>query len=151
MRQRRSAAQVLVWLTLGLPMFMSLVGLAIDGGLLLTSHRELQSVADGAARAGATRLDAARLRDSGGADVELDPGLATEAARTYIRLALSGVTLDWQSPPDARIDIGVRRIRIDIHARLKTAFLRIVHIDSVSIETSSFADVQYGIRDGGGG
>jgi hypothetical protein len=29
--------------------------------------------------------------------------------------------------------------------------MRIVHIDSVAVQVSAFADVQYGIRDGGGG
>ena len=48
--RRRSAAQALVWLTLALPLFVSIAGLAIDGGVLLASRRQLQSVADGAAR-----------------------------------------------------------------------------------------------------
>ena len=82
--RHRSAAQALVWLTLALPMFVSIAGLAIDGGVLLASRRQLQSVADGAARAGATRLDLDRLRGSGGADVQLDQGLALEAASTYL-------------------------------------------------------------------
>ena len=63
---RRSIAQALVWFTLALPLFMSIAGLAIDGGALLASRRQMQSVADGAARAGATRLDVNRLRGSGG-------------------------------------------------------------------------------------
>jgi uncharacterized membrane protein len=54
---RRSVAQALIWFTLMLPLFVSMAGLAIDGGVLLASRRQLQSVADGAARAGATRLD----------------------------------------------------------------------------------------------
>src|SRR5258707_15485593 len=82
--RHRFAAQALVWFTLALPMFVSIAGLAIDGGVLLASRRQLQSVADGAARAGATRLDLERLRSSGGADVQLDQALALEAASTYV-------------------------------------------------------------------
>src|SRR5438067_11874096 len=82
--RRRSAAQALVWLTLALPLFVSIAGLAIDGGVLLASRRQLQSVADGAARAAATRLDLDRLRSSGGADVQLEHALALEAAAAYL-------------------------------------------------------------------
>src|SRR5207237_2876094 len=103
--RRRSAAQALVWLTLALPLFVSIAGLAIDGGVLLTARRQLQSVADGAARAGATRLDLDRLRASGGADVQLDQSLATAAAVAYLdeRLARD---LPWQSSPATHVDTG---------------------------------------------
>src|SRR5260370_15350054 len=83
--RHRSTAQALVWLTLALPMFVSIAGLAIDGGMLLASRRQLQSVADGAARAGATRLDLERLRASGGSDVQLDQRLAVQVATTYLQ------------------------------------------------------------------
>src|SRR5439155_24331327 len=89
------AAQALVWLTLALPLFVSIAGLAIDGGVLLASRRQLQSVADGAARAGATRLDLERLRASGGADIQLDAALALEAASTYLDDRLER-ELAWQ-------------------------------------------------------
>src|SRR6202171_5843365 len=94
----RSSAQALLWFTLALPLFLSIAGLAIDGGVLLASRRQVQSVADGAARAGATRLDLDRLRSSGGADVQLDHSLALAAAATYLdeRLARE---LTWQASP----------------------------------------------------
>jgi uncharacterized membrane protein len=136
---------------LSLPVFLSVAGLAIDGGVLLTSRRELQSVADGAARAGATRLDAALLRNSGGSDVELDHVLAIDAARTYISGALSANSLSWQSMPDSQVEAGARHVRVAIRGSLRTAFLRIVHIESMPVEASAFADVQFGIHDGGGG
>jgi Flp pilus assembly protein TadG len=151
MTSRRCRAQALIWLTLALPVFVSLAGLAIDGGVLITTRRQLQSVADGAARAGATRVDASLLRSSGGSEVQLDHTQANDAARTYLHDALSASTLGWQSPPDAQIEVGVRRIHVSVRASLKTAFLRIVHIDSMPVEASSFADLQFGIHDGGGG
>src|SRR5947207_10924661 len=100
LRIARSEAQAILWLTLLAPVFVAIAGLAIDGGVLLTSHRQLQSFADGAARAGATRLDTRRLRSSGGADVQLDPTLAAEAARVYLRDALVDTRVAWQAPPD---------------------------------------------------
>ena len=141
----------MVWLTLLVPLFVAIAGLAIDGGVLLTSHRQLHSFADGAARAGATRLDTARLRGSGGADVQLDQTLAAEAARVYLRDALVDSRVSWQVPPDSQVDVGIRRVHVVIRAHVQTAFLRIVHVDEAPVEASAFADVQFGIHDGGGG
>lgn len=147
---RRSVAQALIWFTLMLPLFVSIAGLAIDGGVLLASRRQLQSVADGAARAGATRLDQVRLRDSAGADVQLDHAAAQDATRHYLddRLARD---LVWQSAPNAQVDVSAHRVHVTIQGTLHTAFLRVVHVDSVPVEASAFADVQYGIHTGGGG
>jgi len=148
---KRSSAQALLWLTLAVPLFVSIAGLTIDGGVLLSSRSQLQSAADGAARAGATRLDMARLRSSAGTDVQLDPTLATSAARAYLDKALIAAAPAARAAPDAQIDVGARRVHVRLHANLQTAFLRIVHIDQVPVEASAFADLQYGIHDGGGG
>jgi uncharacterized membrane protein len=147
---RRTTAQALVWVTLSLPLFVSIAGLAIDGGVLLTSRRELQSVADGAARAGATRLDMQRLRGSAGADVQLDPVIAAAAARAYLNERLAQ-ELTWDSAPDSQIDVTSRRVHVQVQASVRTAFLRVVHIDAVPVAASAFADVEFGIRNGGGG
>jgi Putative Flp pilus-assembly TadE/G-like len=149
--RRRAPAQALLWLTLAVPLFVAMAGLAIDGGVLLSSHRELQSVADGAARAAATRLDMSRLRASGGTDVQLDPVLAEQAARIYADTALSSGAELWPAQPEVQVDIGPRRVHVWIHATLEPAFLRIVRIDQVPVEASAFADAQFGIRDGSGG
>jgi Putative Flp pilus-assembly TadE/G-like len=150
MLSRQASAQALVWFTLALPMFMSVAGLAIDGGWLLASRRQLQSVADGAARAGATRLDTALVRGSGGSSVQLDPGPAQDAVYGYLNEALV-VSSAWQGPPDVQVDVGAQRVHVRISVRIKTAFLRIAHIDGVPVEASAFADVRYGIHDDGGG
>ena len=150
MSGRRCAAQALVWLTLSVPLFVSTAGLAIDGGVLLTSRRELQSIADGAARAGATRVDMDRLRATGGADVQLDPPLATAAARAYLDDRL-GRELTWRSAPGSHVDVTSRRVYVLIQTSVPTAFLRVVHIDAVPLAASAFADIEFGIRNGGGG
>jgi Flp pilus assembly protein TadG len=146
----RTAAQALVWFTMALPMFLAVAGLAIDAGMLLASRRQLQSVADGAARAGATRLDVQKLRASGGGDVELDPQLAVAAASSYLEQRVAR-DLVWQASPTIRIDAAPRRVHVVIQGTLRTAFLRVVQIESVPVEATAFADVQFGIRDGGGG
>jgi uncharacterized membrane protein len=148
-RARRFSAQALIWMALTLPLFMSIAGLAIDGGLLLTARRQLQSVADGAARAGATRLDVAHVRDSAGAEVQLDADLAAAAAHTYFDDAMAGTHVDWQSYPDLQVEVGPRRVSVVVYAGIKTAFLRIVHIDNAPVEASAFADIQSGIHQPG--
>jgi uncharacterized membrane protein len=149
-RHRRSA-QVVLWFTVAVPLFVAITGLAIDGGVLLNSRRQLQSVADGAARAGATRLDMGRLRASGGTDVQLDEATAQQAAHAYVDDALGGDPPGVQGRPQTTVDIGQRRVHVWIHATLGTAFLRIVRIDTVPVDASAFADVQFGIHDGAGG
>ena len=141
----RARAQALLWFTLALPMFLSMAGLAIDGGVLLAARRELQSVADGAARAGATQLDLERLRASGGVDVRLDERRAVATAATYLEQRLAH-ELGWQAVPVTHVEVTGRRVRVVIQGTLQTAFLRVVHIDSVPIEATAFADLQYGIR-----
>jgi uncharacterized membrane protein len=148
---RRTRAQALIWLSLSIPVFVSMAGLAIDGGVLLDERRDLQSIVDGAARAGATQLDKSRLYASGGADVQLDPTLATRTARTYADQALASSTGNWHTAARIQVEVEGRRVHVLIHAQMPTAFLRIVAIDSVPVEAESFADVQYGIHDGGGG
>ncbi len=147
--RRGGAAQALIWFTVAVPMFISIAGLAIDGGVLLASRRQLQSVADGAARAGATRLDLARLRESGGADVQLDPSLSVAVARAYLDERLVA-ELTWQATPNVRIDTTAQRVHVVVQGAVRTAFLKIVHVDSMPVEASAFADGGYGIRSGGG-
>ena len=66
---------------------LAVLGLVADGGLLFARHRELQAVADAAARAGAAQLDEAAYRASNGRIAQLDPARARQAARGYLHAA----------------------------------------------------------------
>jgi uncharacterized membrane protein len=66
---------------------LAILGLVADGGLLFARHRELQAVADAAARAGAAQLDEATYRASDGRTAQLDPTQASAAARRHLRAA----------------------------------------------------------------
>jgi Flp pilus assembly protein TadG len=66
---------------------LAVLGLVADGGLLVARHRELQNLADAAARAGAGQLDVAAFRASDGQIVQLDPTQANAAARRQLRAA----------------------------------------------------------------
>lgn len=145
MKSSRRAAQALVFFAAALPIFVAMAGLAIDGALLLTARRELQSAVDGAARAGATRLDMELLRGSGGGDVQLDPVRARAATLQYIDEALDR-RLAWDTAPVTRVEVSRLRVRAAVDGSLRTAFLRIVGIDQVPVGASAVADVQYGVR-----
>src|SRR6266542_7090433 len=64
---------------------LAVLGLVADGGLVFARHRELQAVADAAARAGAAQLDQAVYRASDGRTGQLDPARARQAARSYLQ------------------------------------------------------------------
>ena len=147
--RRAERAQALIWLTVALPLFVSMAGLAVDGAILLATRRQLQSVADGAARAGATRVDLARLRASGGADLQLDRPSAAATAQAYLDEQLPR-ELGWDVAPTAQIDVAPRRVHVVVQGALHTAFLRIVHVDRVPVDATAFADLQIGIRDSTG-
>ena len=147
--RRTERAQALVWLVMLVPLFVSFAGLAVDGAILLSARRELQSVADGAARAGATRVDLARLRASNGTDVELDSASAHAAAQAYFDTELVKA-LPWDTAPQVEVEIAQRRVHVVVQGALQTAFMRVVNINTVPIEAAADADVQFGIRAGNG-
>ncbi len=137
--------QALVYLAVTLPVFMAMVGLAIDGALVLSARRELQSVVDGAARAGATRLDMESLRGGVANEVKLDQSRARAASLDYLDQQLEA-DVAWQRPPAIRVEVSDVRVRVAVEGSLRTAFLRVVGMEQVPLAASSTADVQYGIR-----
>ncbi len=58
----RQHGQALAWFVVVLPLFLSIVGLAIDGEAVLRAHRRAQGAADGAARTGARGPASATFR-----------------------------------------------------------------------------------------
>src|SRR5512146_2914463 len=78
------SGQVILWTAVMLPLFLSVVGLAADGGIVFSARRELQNVADSAARAGAMQVDQRVYRESSGATVVLDQAVARGVAARYV-------------------------------------------------------------------
>lgn len=78
---------------------IAVTALVVDGGVLFAARRNLQSLADGAARAGAMEVDERALRQ-GAIVVRLEPEAARAAALDY--LASSGFTGDAQVVADHR-------------------------------------------------
>ncbi len=138
------AGQSILWVAIMLPYFLSIVGLAIDGGIVFSARRELQNVADGAARAGAMQISQWSYRQGFGARVDLDPIEAERVAREYLQAnAPQGV-----QETQVDVDADFQRIVVELETTVKTAFLRLINIHQVAIKTSSLAEVRYGVERG---
>jgi uncharacterized membrane protein len=134
---RLVAGSAIVWVAVTLPLFVSLVGLAIDGGVVFNARRELQNVADAAARAGAMQIDEGIYRASSGTTVVLATGRAEEAARKYLEANGSRQTADVRASAD--------RVVVTLTTSVSPAFLRLVGITSVPVEATAPAEVRYGV------
>ncbi len=142
MRQRTSeSGQAIVWVAVMLPLFLSVIGLAIDGGIVFSARRELQNVADSAARAGATQIDERRYRDSGGTVVAIAKGPAEELAAGAIQTQAADV--------EAAIAADQDRVVVQVWREVPTSFLRLANIDTVRVGAKGEARVLRGIREGG--
>ena len=114
------------------------VGLAVDGARMFTARRDLQSVADSAALAGASSLDEAQYRASAGLDVRLDP----VAARRAVDEVLSGSSL----PATVRVDVAVTDDRVDVRISrpVRPLFLGLVGMGPQGIGAHASASPQTG-------
>jgi uncharacterized membrane protein len=122
--ERGVVAPLVAVMLLGL---LGIAALVIDGGVLFAARRDLQGLADGAARAGAMTLNVDSLRSAG--NVVLDPEAAQGAARDYLRAAgfdgdiavtadTTGVTVDLAQDRQTVLMglVGVRKVRTEAHA-----------------------------------
>ena len=75
-RRPSEDGQVLVLTVVVALALLAILGLVADGGLVVARHRELQGVADAAARAGAAQLDEASYRASNGRTAALNLGFS---------------------------------------------------------------------------
>ena len=139
MTEQRQQAQALVFLTAMLPLFLAVVGLALDGGHLFTERANLQAVADASVRAGAVRLDTARMYREGTGVVVLSPREAAAAARDYA--AYHGL-----APETIEAAADDQLVSIRVHQDVPTVFVRVVGIDTVTIRASSAAHARYGVE-----
>lgn len=134
----QETGQALVWVAVMLPLFLSIIGLSIDAGTIFDARRELQNVADSAARAGAMQIDQTAYRQSSGATVTLDPGAARAAADEYMASQGQGLS--------ATVDVGSTSVVVQVSRSVPTGFLRLVGIDTVHITATAPAVPRYGIQ-----
>ena len=131
------AGQAIVWAAVMLPLFLSVVGLTIDEGIVFDARRELQNVADSAARAGAMQVDQQAYRASSGATVVLDQAAARQVAAEYAASQGQGLA--------ATIAVEPQRVVVQASREVPTSFLRLVGITSVRVSATASAEVRYGI------
>ncbi len=132
------AGQAIVWVAVMLPLFLAIVGLTIDGGIVFSARRELQNVADSAARAGAMQIDQRVYRESAGQQVVLDTGAAQDVALSYVagqRGALS-----------AGVSVEPRGVIVQVERDVPTSFLRLVGIQSAHVTATAPAQARAGIE-----
>lgn len=122
-----------------LPLFLSVVGLAIDGGVVFNARRELQNAADSAARAGAMQVDVRVYRETAGARVVLDEPRARQVAAEYV---------GRQASLAATIVVEPRRVVVEVSRDVPTSFLRLVGVGTVRIGATAPAEVRHGIERG---
>ena len=132
--------QVIVWTAVMLPLFLSVVGLAADGGVVFTARRELQNVADSAARAGAMQVDQRVYRESSGATVVLDLAGARQVAAQYVAGQGTGLGATIAAEP--------QRVLVQVGRDVPTSFLRLVAINTVHLTATASAGVRYGVERG---
>jgi Flp pilus assembly protein TadG len=123
-----------------LPLFLAIVGLAIDGGIVFDARRETQNIADGAARAGATQLDEQTYRASSGQTIVLDQGSAQQAAAAYVANGGSALT--------ANVSTDSQHVVVTVSRTVQPSFLRIVGLTTVQVSATATAEVQHGIAQG---
>lgn len=85
---------------------MAVTALVVDGGILFSMRRNLQALADGAARAGAMIIDEDDLRRSGGEIVQLDPDGARVAVRRYLE------ETEFEGAADIEVDSASVTVRL---------------------------------------
>jgi hypothetical protein len=135
--ERGAVAPLVAMMLLGL---LALAALVIDGGLLFAERRDLQGLADGAARAGAMAIDEDLLRESGA--VRLDSAAAQTAAERYLEAAGVEGTV--------RIDADTLSVTVDLQERRPTLMMGLLGVTTVDVAAHAVARPRVGIEEAGG-
>jgi len=131
------SGQAIIWVAVMLPFFLSVIGLAMDGGVVFSARREIQNVADAAARAGAMQVDQATLRATGNTTIVLDANRARQAAADEVAFQGRGVS--------AQIGVEPRRVEVQVQRAVPTSFLRLAGIRTVVITATAVAGPRHGV------
>ena len=117
MARHRERAPATVWLVMLTLVLGLLFGLLADGAVLFADQRWAAQLADSAARAGASQLDEAALRDAPDQPPRLAPARAADRARQYV--------VDREPAADVQPQAGTDLIvvRVRLHASTSIAHL----------------------------
>lgn len=132
--------QALFQTALFLPLLLVILGVLVDGGLLLTSYRRAQIAADTAAHAASHQISIEVFVESNqvvlGAPA-FDKAFQYGTTNSYGHLALNTVSI---------LNEG-RLVRVTGQASLPTVFMRLVGISSITVPVVGEAYPAYGIED----
>jgi uncharacterized membrane protein len=119
---------------------LAMTALVIDGGLLFAERRDLQGLADGAARAGAMAIDEDVLRETG--TVRLDPAAAQAAAEQYLESVGVEGTIE--------IDANMLSVTVDLEEKRPTLMMSLLGVRTVDVAAHAVARPRVGIEEAGG-
>ena len=134
---RRQRGQAVIWVTVFMPFFLAIVGLAVDGGVVLDQEQGLQRLARTAARVGAEQVDRQAYYASQGTTLTLDAPAAERATLAYLGAEAPGV--------EAQVAASGRVVQVRVERSVPLAFLRIIRLDSVSLTATGVAQLQGGV------
>jgi Flp pilus assembly protein TadG len=116
---------------------LAVAALVIDGGVLFAERRDLQGLADGAARAGAMAVDEELLRETG--DVRLNAVAARTAARRYL--------LAGGFEGEVQIDADTLSVTVDLEESRPTLMMGLLGVRAVSVAAHAIARPRVGIEE----
>jgi uncharacterized membrane protein len=135
-RRGDQSGQVVIIFAITLIGLLAVTALVVDGGLLFAARRNLQSLADGAARTGAMSLDENLLRSSSGSTIQLDPTSAEQAVRQY--LSSSGYS------DVAEVSADSSSVRVELTEQRQTLLMGIAGIRTITGTATSVASPEAG-------
>jgi uncharacterized membrane protein len=139
--RRRERAQVIVWVAIMVPLlFLPILGLTMDAGVLFDARRSMQNLADGAARVGAMEIDQNDLRSNPTGAPHLDPAAARRSAAEY--LDRSGFRSS-----ETVIQADRNHIVVTVTKHVRPTFLSLLRVPEQTIRTTGQASPCAGVTD----
>lgn len=137
--RKNERGQALFQAALFLPLLLIVLGLVVDGGLLLTSYRRAQIAADTAAHAASHQISIEVFVEANQvvlAAPAFDKAFEYAALNSYGHLTLNTVSILNQG----------RLVRVTGHASLPTVFMRLAGISHITVPVVGEAYPAYGIE-----
>ena len=134
-RARRESGAVAPLVAVMLLGLLAVAALVVDGGVLFAARRDLQGLADAAARAGAMAVDIDTLRET--EEVRLDPQEAEAAAFAYLQAAGFG--------GGSSVSADILSVTVHLSDARSTVMMGLLGVDSVKVKARSVARPRTGI------
>ncbi|MFG1648360.1 pilus assembly protein TadG-related protein [Micromonospora sp. NPDC049275] len=131
--RRDDRGQITPWTVVGTLIVLVLAGLVFDQGMAMATKVSAYDTAQAAARAGADEIDLALHRTTGA--VQLDPGAASTAARTFLTQAGQAGT----------VSATTEQVTVTVTTRHRTQLLHLVGITDIPVSATATATPATGV------